>query len=194
MVGLTNRLRSRFNKLKGLFVTRKVSFIFFICIFIFAQLVGYLTIAAFSGLSQLFDNIRVPDGAIDLGLDIYSPEDMVANIPYYIKNQGIYDLNNLNMDTDISVNFIDKVTKENITIQLFEKSGMIPDCKAFNYLTGNFTGTFINFNITAVVYFTENVDYLEPLYFFIDISLRANYFWNLLDFSIFLDDVGLLGY
>lgn len=186
-------LKSRFNKLKDLFIARKISLIFFICIFIFAQLVGYLTIAAFSGLSQIFDNIRIPDGGTDLNLDIYSSEDMEVNIPYYIKNQGIYDLTDLFMEVKISVNYTDVITRENLTIQIFSRACALPDCKAYSSLIGSFSGTFHDFNVTAVVDFIENADYVEPLYFFTDISFQANYFWDLIDFSIFLDDVGLMG-
>lgn len=193
MVGLKNSLKNRFSKLKKSYVTRKISFVFLLCIFIFAQFVGYLTIAAFSGLSQMFDNIKVPDGAIDLNLDIYNPEDMEVNFPYYIRNQGIYDLNNLNIDVSVFVNYIDVGTREDITIRLFAKVSLIPDCKAFSYLIGNFTGTFLDFNITAVVQFVDNVDYFEPFSFFTDINFRADYFWGLIDFSIFLDDLSLLG-
>lgn len=184
-------LKNRFNKLKDLFITRKISLIFFICIFIFAQSVAYLTIAAFSGLTQIFEDIRIPDGMIDLSLDIYYPEDMEANIPYYIKNQGIYDLNDLFMEVDISVNYIDATTRENITVQIFSRTDTLSDCKAFSSLRGNFTGTFPDFNITAVVDFVQNTDIFEPFYFFIDISFQAKYFFGLIDFSIFLDDLGL---
>ena len=192
-MNLKSIFKSRFNRLKDLFITRKISLIFFLCIFIFAQTVGYLVIAAFSGLSQILETIRIPDGIIDLNLDIYNPEDIEVNIPYYIKNQGIYDLNNLYMDVDISVNYIDKITRENITLQIFTKADVLPDCTTFNSLVGNFTGTFHDFNVTAVVNFIENVDYFEIYYFLIDISFQAEYFWDLIDISIFLDDVGLLG-
>lgn len=192
-MNLKSIFKSRFNKLKDLFITRKISLIFFLCIFIFAQIVGYLIIAAFSGLSQIFETIRIPDGLIDLNLDIYSPEDMEVNIPYYIKNQGIYDLNDLYMEVYISVNYIDMITRENITLQIFAKANILPDCEAFSSLIGNFTGTFHDFNVTAIVDFMENADYFEPLYFFTDISFQAKYFWDLIDVSIFLDDVGLLG-
>jgi len=186
-------LKNSFNKLKDLFITRKLSLIFFICIFIFAQLVGFLTIAAFSGLSQIFEDIRIPDGMIDLNLDIYSPEDMEVNIPYYIKNQGIFDLNDLYMEVDISVNFIDVITRENITVQIFSRAGALPSCKAFNSLIGNFSATFHDFNITAVVNFIENTDIFEPYYYLVDISFQAEYFFGLVDFSIFLNNVGLMG-
>ena len=105
----------------------------------------------------------------------------------------IYDLTDLFIEVDISVNYIYLITRENLTIQIFSKAGALPDCKAFSSLIGYFNGTFSDFDITAVVEFVENVDYVEPIYFFIDISFQANYFWNLISFSIFLDDVGLIG-
>ena len=192
-VNLKSIFKSKFNGFKDLFITRKISLIFFLCIFIFAQTVGYLGIAAYSSLSKILETIKIPNGIIDLNLDIYSPDEMKVSIPYYIKNQGIFDLNNLYMDVDISVNYIDKITRENITLQIFTKADTLPDCTAFNSLIGNFTGTFHDFNVTAVVNFIENVDYFEIYYFLIDISLQAEYFWDLIDVSIFLDDLGLLG-
>jgi len=184
--------KNRFNKLKGLFIGRKINLIFFVCIFILAQSIGFLTIGALSGLTQIFESIRIPDGGVELNIDVYYPEDMKVVIPYYIKNQGMYDLTDLFIEVDISVNYTDLITRENFTVQVFSKIGALPDCKAFSSLIGYFGGTFGDFNVTAVVEFVENVDYLEPIKFFMDIRFQMKYFWTLISFSFFLDDVGLM--
>lgn len=155
------------------------------------QSIGYLTIAAFSGLTQIFENIRIPDGVVDLGIDVYNPEYMEVIFPYYIKNQGMYDLTDLFIEVDISVNYTDLITRENLTVQVFSKTGSLPDCKAFSSLIGYFNGTFNDFNITTVIEFLENVDHLESIKFFMDISFQVKYFWTLISFSLFLDDVRL---
>jgi len=96
-------------------------------------------------------------------------------------------------EPDIKKSRADQNINVYITLQIFTKADTLPDCTAFNSLIGNFTGTFHDFNVTAVVNFIENVDYFEIYYFLIDISLQAEYFWDLIDVSIFLDDLGLLG-
>ncbi|KKL19678.1 hypothetical protein LCGC14_2463040, partial [marine sediment metagenome] len=151
------------------------------------------SIAAFSSLTQIIKSIKIPNGLIDLNLDIYNPEEIEVSIPYYIQNHGIYDLNDMIMEVDISVNYIDISSRNNITAQIFSKYGVLPNCKAFSTLIGDFSGSFTNFNISAVIAFIQNSDIFEPFSFLIDINFHLKYFFNLIQISIILDDVGLIG-
>ncbi len=97
------------------------------------------------------------------------------------------------MEINFSVNYIDMFSRDNITSQIFSKDEIIPDCKAFSSLTGNFSGSLTNFNTTAVVAFMENSDVFEPFFYLIDISFHFKYFFKLIRISFILDNVGLIG-
>ncbi|KKN64307.1 hypothetical protein LCGC14_0493100, partial [marine sediment metagenome] len=128
------------NQVKDLIITRKINLLFFLFILLFSQIAGYLSIAAFSSLTQIIKRMKIPSGLIDLNLDIYHPEEIKVSIPYYIQNHGIYDLNDLFMEVEISVNYIDIFSRKNITAQIFSKDEALPDCRAFNTILGYFNG------------------------------------------------------
>ena len=187
------RVRKKLDKFKGLKTSRKISLPFLIFIIVIGQVVGLLSIAAFSNLSQLISNIRIPDDVISLNLDISTPENMEACIPYYIENQGIYDLNGLFINSEIFINYIDKTNSKNVTTQILSRAGTLLVCRAFSSLKGNFTGSFTHFNITAVANFESNIDISKPFGFLVNIDFHANYFFNLIRFSIILNNIDLTG-
>lgn len=150
-----------------------------------------MSVLAFSNLSQIISGIKIPDGSIYLNLDLENPEYMEANIPYYIKNPSVYDLNDLFIKVGVSVNYIDKTNNKNVTFLIFSKSGVLPICKALSSLTGDFKGFFLHFNITAIDNFQLDLDFTKFFRFSVNIEFRANYFLNLVKFSIILNDVDL---
>lgn len=186
-------IKNRIDKFKELRTSRKLSFSFIIAVIFFAQIVGILSLIAISSLQQIISNLRIPEGVIYLNIDVYSPESMEASIPYYIQNQGIYGLSDLSIEAEIFINYIDETTSKNITAKIFSKADGIPKCEAFSSLIGNFSGTFSSFNVSAIMDFNQNFDFEKSFKFLTNIKFRAKYFFNLITFSIALNNIDLTG-
>jgi hypothetical protein len=186
-------IKELFNRFRELKTSRKISLLLIITILAFAQTVGILSIIAVSSLQNIIASIKIPYGAIYLNIGVQNPENMKANIPYYIQNQGIFGLYDLYMESEIYINYIDQLSSKNITSRIFFKADELPNCKAFSALTGNFSGAFSYFNVTAILDFIENYDFEKPFKFLFDIRFRACYFFNLIKFSIVLNSIDLTG-
>ena len=176
---VVRKLISRFKKLK---TSRKVSIALFIVFIISAQITSILCAIGIFNFSQLLSNIKVPSGYTYLNLDIYTPEDMTVEVPYEIKNPGIYDLTNIEISIALRLNYINESNHANITSLIFSKISLIGRCKAFSKLTDYFNGTFADFIIPPLIDFFDNAEEFEMVYYLMDIDFNAKYFYGLIKF------------
>ena len=171
------------SKFKKLNTSRKISIALFIIFMISAQVTSILCAISILNFSQLLSNIKIPSGYTYLNLDIYSPDDMAVEIPYEIRNDGLYDLTNIKIGITLHLNYINESNHANITSKVFSKTSIIRNCKAFSKLSDNFEGTFSDFFISPLVEFFDNADEFEMTYYLVDINFTAKYFYNLIKFQ-----------
>lgn len=180
-------------KFKALKTSRKISIILSIGILLGAQIASFLCLICILNLSQLLSNIHIPAGYVYMDLDIFTPENMTVEIPYYIKNSGIYDLDEIELEIKININYINKSDQVNITSLFFSKTGSIGRCRALDSIYRQFKGDFTNFNIPSLVDFLNYFDETKLVLYFLDLKLRAKYFFNLVDFKIIENNINLYG-
>jgi len=185
---LVKKYYSQFQRLN---LIRKISFVLLIIIIICGPIVSILCTIAILNFSQLLYSINIPSGFIYLDLDIYSPETMTIQVPYEIKNPGIYDLTNIKISVDLRLNYINESNDVNITSLVFSRIELIGNCVALNTLTGIINGSFLDFFISPLIDFYDYSDEFETVYYLLDIDFKAKYFFGTIIFQFSQNNLNL---
>lgn len=183
---MNSYLREKIKVFKKLEGTRKVSITFFAIFLIFAQIVGICCSVALLDVLRIISNTVIPYGYVyvDFGADEYGFMDV--QVPYYIKNDGFYILEQIELDVSLKIKYVDNSTKNNITLTFFSKKENLGDCQPSNKLIGFFEGNATHFNVTAVNNFINNIDQDEFYWILGDIKLKAKYFFGLIKYEVLL--------
>ena len=107
---------------------------------------------------------------------------MTVEVPYEIKNPGIYDLTNIEISIALRLNYINESNHANITSLIFSKISLIGRCKSFSRLSNYINGTFADFIIPPLIDYFYNADEFEMVYYLIDIGFNAKCFYGLIKF------------
>ena len=181
-------------KYNNLIKSRKVSIVLFIVIIITVQITSIFCAISVLNFSQLLSHIKVPAGYVYIDTDIYAPETMTVQVPYEIFNPGIYDLADIELTVDLSVNYINQSNQANITSLVFSKTSPLKACKPFSTLSGDFEGSFLNFFIPPLVEFFDDADEFEMVYYLLDIHFTAKYFFGLISFQYTENNLNLFDF
>jgi hypothetical protein len=186
-------VKRRIEQLRGLSRYKKLSLSLMVLTLVFIQVIGLLSIMAFSSVENVISNIKIPDGPIYLNLNIKDPQNMEVSLPYSIQNPSIYDLGVISIKLALSVDYYDKSSDKNVSSLLFSNSGVLSGCKALSTSGGEFKGFFSHFNITAVNNFQLNFDFTKNFRFYVNIEIRTKYFFDLIKFTMVFNDISLAG-
>lgn len=187
-------IKSLTSKFKDLNTSRKISVIMLISIIISGYIVSILSMIAISNVLDIISDVEVPDGYIKANFNIENPNDMEVEIPFDLSNEGIYDLVDINMDVKIKVDYINNITRESKEIEIFSKKIKYGTLGAGNSLNEIFKGDVDDFDTKAIYNFFKDADIFEEISILISIKLEAKYFFNLIEFTIFNDDLDLTDY
>jgi hypothetical protein len=164
--------------------TRKISMGFFVLTLFSVQIVSVLSIIGVVSVPEILANIKIPAGYVYTNIDIDYPEDMIVSMPYDISNEGIYDLTEIIVNTEIYIVYVNQSNSLNITKNIFSKIQMLPDCKAQQRSIGIFEGRFSDFNISSLIIFFDEADQFAKVEFFLNLKVSSNYFYNLIRMKI----------
>ena len=144
-------------------------------------------------------NVNVPDGPIVTNLDITNTSSMQIILPFNITNAGVYDLTNIAIGFQVSMNYGNTLLLGNAstTVKIFDKSEFYGTVSHGGFLksslNGNATEGFILPNIPPLL----NIDwYRSPniLEFYANLTFSASYSLNLYTFTISIINYPLYNY
>jgi len=184
-------LKEKYKKYKKLERSRKVSIVFFVFFLVFAQVVGICSSIAILDTIKIISSTVIPEGYVYVNFGTEGYGFMEAQVPYYIRNDGFYSLEQLELDIRLKVRYVDISTRENITLNFFYKEENLGDCQPLSELYGIFGGNATYFNITAVNIFINNADPDEFYWILGDIELKAKYFFGLIKYEVLLQNIVL---
>jgi len=185
---VVKKLISKFEALK---TSRKISLVLFIVLIFSVQITSILCAISILNFSQLLSNIKIPSGYVYINLDIYTPDDMAVEVPYEIKNSGIYDLTDIKIHIALQLNYINESNHANITSLIFSKVSSVGRCKALSRLCAYINGTFADFLIPPLVDFFNIADEFEMTYYLLNITFNAKYFYGLIKFHFAENNLNL---
>lgn len=186
------RINSIKKWLKDLDYNRKLSLLFFLCFFVFAQIAAILISGAVFDTVKIISHAKIPYGIVYIDYDYAEPEAADVGIPYLIENKGIYNLDKVVLTVNLKVNYIDYSTKNNVTLKFFHKTENLGDCRPNSNLYGFLHGGYESFNTTLFDYFIDNSDPDELYWILGDFEIKARYFFQLIKFIIKMQDIKLL--
>lgn len=170
----------KFDKLK---LSRKISAICSIIMIIVIQITSIVVIININSFITVFSKIQIPNGYVYINMNIYEPENMNITIPYQIQNTGVSDLTNINMNVEIYINYINDTNKLDITKIVYQKYHFLGNCRAFCNKSGTLQGHSESFIIPNVITFFDYFDATKPVFFLMNLTIKANYFLNLIQFA-----------
>lgn len=187
-------LENLINNFLHLRTSRKISAIMLLSIIVTAQVVSICSMVAISNTLDIISEVRVPDEYIEANFDLNNQEDMEIVIPYYIKNPGMYDLNDIVIKVEITVEYIHNLTKKEIEEEIFSKKSNLGKCRAMTSLDNEFAGDVLDFDLVALNKFFTYFDINNSISMSVSIELKAKYFYDLIEFTILDEDIDLLDY
>ena len=164
----------------------------FIGLIITVQIVSILAAVVISNVIQIISSVRIPNGYVYINFDYTQPDDMNVSIPYYINNPGISDLNDIVIKVRLYANYTHNQTKMSVLREIFYKKANLGKCRASQALNDVFEGDFIDYNISAIITFLNEVDPIELFWILADIEIHANYFLGIIQFKIFQSKIILI--
>jgi len=170
-------------------------------IFISLLTLSVTIVSILGGLSAVLilsnpENIGVDPGNVDINFN-YPPLDINFTLPFNITNAGFFDLENLELKIDLSMNYshVDypivgvNETKE---VQIFSNStnfGTVPKGTTRNF---NFTGLSSDFNFLPTLNFTTDIDWYRgppDILFYANFTISLDYSIGLHSLTIVFTDI-----
>lgn len=139
------------------------------------------------------NNIQIPSGAIDSNFNITDLDSMYLSFPFEIRNEGYFDLTNLNLEFKVSmvydhVNLTLPGVNTTTSVLIFEKSITFPTILHKTTYNGLFSASsgdgFLASNFPDVI---TDIDWTRTPHavdFYANFSLSASYSLDLISFSV----------
>jgi len=133
-VNLIKPIRKYVSEFKNLSASRKISILFLISFIIIAQSVSIISVVAIFDTAQIIYDTAIPCGLFYFYLDPLNPEEMEAEIPFCIRNEGWHDLTNIYISSSLKIRYVNNSTKLNQSRSFFAKSKLQLISKAIKFV------------------------------------------------------------
>jgi len=133
-------------------------------------------------------NINVPDGPIEVDLNITSTSSMLIILPFNITNAGVYDLTNIEISFQVSMTYGNTLLPGNAstTVKIFDKSHFYGNVAHGGFLKSSLNGTAADGFILPNIPPLSNIDWYRTPYileYHANLTFRASYSLDLYTFT-----------
>ena len=168
--------------------SRKIGLIILIIILIYSISFGGFFYYLTSSAIQIIESIRIPNGYFNMTLD---PEDPHIELPYQISNPGIYEIFDLEIDMELNVKFLEKLSTRSLQLKVFEKLERIGKLNSYMIYNDKIIGEFQDFNQTNLNFFDDFANFSCPIEYLINLEIKGEYFYHQVPFKIEFNNIQL---
>lgn len=175
---------SRFKVLKK---SKKFGIIFILFMLVYGLIFISLFYSVSIALFKTIQSIQVPDNYFLVNLEL---DNLEFRTTFSISNKGPYDLTDFRIELSTDIIYYleysdDVMVRDNIfSINIYY--GKIPGISDYH---GTIEGDQDNFNMTSMNDFWSYANVSKDLTFLIDIKFYGKYYFGMVPFSVFIDDL-----
>jgi len=173
---------------------RKASILLLLSGLLLMPITSFIALYSLTSFEAIIGSIKIPDQYVNLNIDIEEPETMCLVVAYSTYNPSVFPVQNIRLDVEVRVNFINKNTLINETLPIYSDNSMLPEFSPLQLTEDYYSGFYDNFIITNLVSFNLNYDTMSPVLFFMDVSIYAEYISSLISFNITHFNLDLLNF
>jgi len=174
------------SKFRGIRSSKKIGLIFSFIMLIYGLIFISLFYSVSLALFQTIESIRIPDDYFFVNLD---SDNLEFRTTFSISNRGPYDLTGFRIELSTEIiyylEYSDNLTRGNI-FSINEYYGRISGMRNYH---GSIECDQEHFNMTVINDFWSYGNMSKDLTFLIDIKIYGKYYFGIVPFSIFIEDL-----
>jgi hypothetical protein len=141
------------------------------------------SVSAIATSNEILSRFKLPAGFISLSLSTEN-QDRYFFVSYEIPNSGIFSLKDVKVSLSLRINYINQSNFANISRYVFVKIVNLGTCAPFSTMKGVINGTANDFNTLEVMTLNEEISLFEDYFYFLNYSISAGYFLELIHFKV----------
>lgn len=173
-------------KLKRIKKTKKISYGFFICIFIFSISLSLLFTSVVNSVNETIGSIRIPNNYFFSDFDLENPQFEIA---FSLKNEGFTQISDLSINISEDIVYFNNQTE--IKVNIFQKFLFIGRVNPHAVYSSIVSGEFSNFKIDALEEFWDSANMSIGVYEYLNVEIKCKFFYKLVPFRTVIGPICL---